>query len=1147
MQNRSTFYIGIVLLIYFLSSSAFAVSSNIAETFSYEGKVYLSDGVTPLTTTNATIRFEILSSDGLCILFRQDNTLVDLNATGGYFSLPIGGSITFPNTTNTIASVFQNTSNVSGKLVSDGITACSQTKTDGAVRKLKVSVQDVAGAGAMEAFSLQEINSVPQAHVAETLMGYSPWKFATTFSSSAAVTCNAAVTDWLIYDLAAQQFKKCNGASWSVITFAGSQIASNAIDGSKISDGTVDANDLASSAVTSAKIAAGAVDTTALGSSSVTSAKIVDGTIADVDIASATINVNKLAASGASTGQVLQWSGAAWVPVTVSAAPTGSAGGDLSGTYPNPTLINTGTAGTYAKVTTDAQGRVTTGSTLSASDIPPLPASQISSGTFSAARMPANVAFSDNANTFSVDQNLNSHKLINVTDPTVAQDAATKNYVDTHLAGLNLTTGGSPITTGYVLTWNGSQWLPAVGGGGSGTVTSISAGTGMNFTAITSAGSVAVDVGTSAGKILQLDGSARIPAVDGSLLTQVNAAKLQSNSVSATAPSTGEVLRWNGSSWGPSNLDSTYVNTSGDTMSGYLMIANSVSISSALYMGSNINMNSSTIISLAYPGANTDAANKGYIDTIASNLSSQYVEKAGSTMTGSLQINGSSDVNQLFVKSNTTQTGRALVVADSSGTEKFGVDNNGAVFLNGARVLHRTIAGLGSIGVGTSALNISNTGTGNSAFGNSTLASNTSGTMNTAVGSDAGKYISGAGASNNVLIGASAGAGVSNTAGDNTFVGYSSGIAVTTGNQNTFVGKNSGLVVSSGSQNTFLGVGAGGNISTMSGNIAIGFGAGPTSNQSNKLYINNSMSDSPLIFGDFSSGVVNINGKLGLATVSPTAKLHLPSGSTAAGTAPLKFTTGSVMTAPEIGAMEFDGNDLYITSTGSIRRKIASEGSFSDDTGYSFILQAQSVAGAGTVIGVGATPLTSSGGTSYSNSGRAATQFYTLTTNGIVGVHTQTQIHTTWTVTGDFNWKIAGTNPTIEVKYFAGFSGIEPTYSANTIAPFGGDSINSTNTMAFRYSTTNSDATFKCLTCNGTSCTANDSGVAPAAAATYKMRIDYTPGTAKFYLNGVLVCTNTTTLPAFGYLYPAITSQTTSSAVDAKHVQFHRIRIRAID
>lgn len=57
------------------------------------------------------------------------------------------------------------------------------------------------------------------------------------------------------------------------------------------------------------------------------------------------------------------------------------AGGDLTGTYPSPSLVATGTAGTYTKVTTDAKGRVSSGTTLSATDIPSLDASKITSGT----------------------------------------------------------------------------------------------------------------------------------------------------------------------------------------------------------------------------------------------------------------------------------------------------------------------------------------------------------------------------------------------------------------------------------------------------------------------------------------------------------------------------------------------------------------------------------------------------------------------------------------------------------------------------------------------------------------------------------------------------------------------------------------------
>ena len=70
--------------------------------------------------------------------------------------------------------------------------------------------------------------------------------------------------------------------------------------------------------------------------------------------------------------------------------------GDVTGTGSTGsstalTLAAVGTSGTYTKVTTDSKGRVTSGTTLAASDIPNLDAAKITSGVIDAARLPSYV------------------------------------------------------------------------------------------------------------------------------------------------------------------------------------------------------------------------------------------------------------------------------------------------------------------------------------------------------------------------------------------------------------------------------------------------------------------------------------------------------------------------------------------------------------------------------------------------------------------------------------------------------------------------------------------------------------------------------------------------------------------------------------
>lgn len=84
------------------------------------------------------------------------------------------------------------------------------------------------------------------------------------------------------------------------------------------------------------------------------------------------------------------------------------------------------------------------------------------------------------------------------------------------LAGTSLNI--SSPTAGQILKYDGVDWIAGADAG----ITSLTIGSGLTGgPTITSSGSIAVDTGTSSGKIVQLDGSARLPAVDGSQLTNL--------------------------------------------------------------------------------------------------------------------------------------------------------------------------------------------------------------------------------------------------------------------------------------------------------------------------------------------------------------------------------------------------------------------------------------------------------------------------------------------------------------------------------------------------------------------------------------------------------------------------------------------------
>jgi hypothetical protein len=60
------------------------------------------------------------------------------------------------------------------------------------------------------------------------------------------------------------------------------------------------------------------------------------------------------------------------------------------------------------------------------------------------------------------------------------------------------------------------------------------------------------------------------------------------------------------------------------------------------------------------------------------------------------------------------------------------------------------------------------------------------------------------------------------------------------------------------------------------------------------------------------------NGNIGIQKTSPSAKMHIAASNGSAGSAPVKLTAGAVLATPEDGTIEYDGNEIYLT-TGSSR------------------------------------------------------------------------------------------------------------------------------------------------------------------------------------------------------------------------------------
>lgn len=254
-------------------------------------------------------------------------------------------------------------------------------------------------------------------------------------------------------------------------------------------------------------------------------------------------------------------------------------------------------------------------------------------------------------------------------------------------------------------------------------------------------------------------------------------------------------------------------------------------------------------------------------DALTNFVANEHIDWTNATSalltTGIATIGGAANAVQLIVKANASQAvaNSLISLKNSAGAEIMRIHSDavGSVFIgNNAGAVN---TGAGNLFIGNQAGQDNTTGLSNVFIGNGAGGDNITGNYNFALGTDALRRATVA--TRNVAIGVAALDVATGSLEYNTAVGDRA-LRNTTGNNNTGVGSLAGYLQGTGANSVFIGYSAGyGSASyNASGCVMIGYQAGYNSIVSNRLYIENSNSATPLIYGEFDTDLVRINGTL---------------------------------------------------------------------------------------------------------------------------------------------------------------------------------------------------------------------------------------------------------------------------------------------
>ncbi len=507
--------------------------------------------------------------------------------------------------------------------------------------------------------------------------------------------------------------------------------------------------------------------------------------------------------------------------------------------------------------------------------------------------------------------NLNSHQINNVTDPTNAQDAATKNYVDA--AAGNYIANSNSVQSGANFAIGGSGFAQGTLMGIQGVSTNYGfeiGGLGPAYLVLTAFGTGNIFVGSGADASLN----------GGQQNTALGVDALTNNGTGSSNTSVGY------------NTMHTNSTGSNNTVVGFNADVSTDGLTNATAIGNGATVAASNTIQLG-------------------NSSVTLVNTSGAVNGASYQIGGSTvltnaGTNNIFVGASAgavnTATDNAAVGASAMAVNTTGTWNTAV----GSNALAANTTASGNTAMGYHALAQSTTGTGsNAAFGENALAFNTTGGANTAVGA-AALYQNRTG-TDNTAVGLNA---LSATTGSgNTGIGWQALISNTTGSNNTAIGIEADVASGSLTNATVIGynatVAASNTIQLGNSSITLVNTSGAINGASYQIggttvlaYGNQNFFAGPQV-GSSATGVWNTG--LGIQALQSLTSAH---GNTAAGLGALNADTSGNSNAAfgyqalfvNLSGNKNDGfgeQALFHTTTGSNNSAVGEQSLYANTTG----------------------------------------------------------------------------------------------------------------------------------------------------------------------------------------------------------------------